>query len=48
MERIAMIGVGVAEVGVVKVRVVEIVVREAVAIDDRAAMGDIRIVIVDD
>jgi hypothetical protein len=48
MERIAMVGVGVAEVAVVKVPVVEIVVRQVVAIDDRAAMRDIRIVIVDD
>jgi len=52
VERIAMTDAGVAEVaavgaGVVKVAAVEVIAAEAVAIDDCAAMGDVRVVIVD-
>ena len=43
MERIGMI-----EAAVVKIVVIEIVVTEVVAIDDRSAVGDIRVVIIDD
>jgi hypothetical protein len=42
VERIATVSVGVAEVAVV-----EVVATEVVAIDDRSAMGDVRVVIVD-
>ena len=36
------------EAAVVKIVVIEIVVTEVVAIDDRSAVGDIRVVIIDD
>ena len=47
VERIAMVGIGVVEVAVAKVVMVEIVVTEVVAIDDRSAMGDVGVVIID-
>ena len=47
MERIAMVGIGVVEVAAAKVVMVEIVVTEVVAIDDRSAMGDVGVVIID-
>ena len=42
-----MVGIGVVEVAVAKVVMVEIVVTEIVAIDDRSAMGDVGVVIID-
>jgi hypothetical protein len=42
-----MVGIGVVEVAVAKVVMVEIVVTEVVAIDDRSAMGDVGVVIID-
>jgi hypothetical protein len=36
------------EAAAVKIVVIEIVVTEVVAIDDRSAVGDIRVVIIDD
>ena len=48
MKRIAMVGGGVVEVAAVEIVVIEIVVTEVVAIDDRSAVGDVGIVIVDD
>ena len=52
VERIAMVGIGVVEVAVAKVVMVEIVVTEVVvtevvAIDDRSAVGDVGVVVVD-
>ena len=47
VERIAMVGVGVVEIAAsVKVAVIEVVMTEIVAIDDCAAMGDVRVVII--
>jgi len=40
--------IGMIEAAVVKIVVIEIVVTEVVAIDDRSAVGDIRVVIIDD
>ena len=42
-----MVGIGVVEVAAAKVVMVEIVVTEVVAIDDRSAMGDVGVVIID-
>ena len=41
-----MVGVAVAEVAVVEVAVIEVVAAEVVAIDDRSAMGDVRVVVI--
>jgi hypothetical protein len=43
-----MIEAAVIKVAVVKIVVIEIVVTEVVAIDDRSAVGDIRVVIIND
>lgn len=43
-----MIEAAVIKVVVVKIVVIEIVVTEVVAIDDRSAVGDIRVVIIND
>jgi hypothetical protein len=39
-------GIAVVEIATVKVAVVEIVVAEVVAIDDRSAVGDVRVVVI--
>ena len=47
VKRIAMVCVGVVKAVVVEVAVVEVIPTGVVAIDDRSAMGDVGIVIVD-
>ena len=47
MERIAVTDAGAVGAAAVKVAAVEVIAAEVVAIDDRSAMGDVRVVIVD-
>lgn len=47
MKRISTAAIGVAEIAVIKVAVIEIVAAKVVAIDDRSAMGDVRVVVID-
>ena len=47
MKRISVAAIGVAEIAVIKVAVIGVVAAEVVAIDDRSAMGDVRVVVVD-
>ena len=42
MKRISTAGIGVAEIAVI-----QIVAAKVVAIDDRSAMGDVRVVVID-
>ena len=44
MERIATVTI---EVAVIEISTIEIVAAKVVAIDDRSAMGDIRVVVID-
>jgi hypothetical protein len=47
MERVSMAIIGVAEVAVIKVAAIEVVAAKVVAIDDRSAMRDVRVVVID-
>ena len=47
MKRISTAGIGVAEIAVIQVAVIQIVAAKVVAIDDRSAMGDVRVVVID-
>jgi hypothetical protein len=42
-----MAAIGVAEIAVIEVAVTEVVAAKVVAIDDRSAMGDVRVVVID-
>ena len=48
MKRISTAGIGVAEIAVIEVAVLDVVAAKVVAIDDRSAMGDVCVVIIDD
>src|SRR5258708_18037998 len=47
VEGVAVVGVSVVEIGVVKIAVIKVAVVEVTAIDDRSAVGDVGVVVVD-
>jgi hypothetical protein len=49
VERIATVTIGgaVVRISVIEISVIEVVAAEVVAIDDRSAMGDVRVVVID-